>query len=225
MSEIKPCPFCGAEAKALDYKNPFEDTVSGVGCVSCGAEMAWHPDAFPYDTAAEDAARQAETVAAWNKRPDEDEAGVIDHYSIGYREGLKDWAEKVAENGRLNAELEAVSAAIGSCRFMDQPDGGSVTLAEQVERMRQALEAAEAKAAESGRAGIEAAARYVDALWNAHTREFGIYDASTNATEFTGASEDIDCLYQELIEGIRALDDARVDRARTELAKAKAVTP
>lgn len=68
MSEIKPCPFCGAEAKALDYKNPFEDAVSGVGCISCGAEMAWHPDAFPYDTAAEDAARQAETVAAWNTR-------------------------------------------------------------------------------------------------------------------------------------------------------------
>lgn len=42
-------------------------------------------------------------------------------------------------------ELDWVSAAIGSVRFMDPPDGGSVSLAEQVSRMRQALDTAEAE--------------------------------------------------------------------------------
>lgn len=37
-------------------------------------------------------------------------------------------------------ELSAVSAAIGSVRWMDPPDGGDVTLAEQVARMRQRIE-------------------------------------------------------------------------------------
>lgn len=38
-------------------------------------------------------------------------------------------------------ELEGdVSAAIGSCEFMDPPDGGDVSLAEQVRRMRAALD-------------------------------------------------------------------------------------
>ena len=41
------------------------------------------------------------------------------------------------------AQLSEISAAIGSVRFMDPPDGGSVTLAEQVRRMRSALEKAE----------------------------------------------------------------------------------
>lgn len=37
-------------------------------------------------------------------------------------------------------ELSAIAAAIGGVRFMDPPDGGDVSLAEQVLRMRQALE-------------------------------------------------------------------------------------
>jgi DNA repair exonuclease SbcCD ATPase subunit len=53
-----------------------------------------------------------------------------------------------AERDEAFAESHAVSIVIGSVRFMDPPDGGSVTLAEQVNRMRQALEAAEAKVKE-----------------------------------------------------------------------------
>jgi hypothetical protein len=41
-------------------------------------------------------------------------------------------------------ELNDIAIAIGSNRFLDLPDGGSVSLAEQVTRMRQALEKAEA---------------------------------------------------------------------------------
>ena len=41
------------------------------------------------------------------------------------------------------AELSAIAAAIGSVRWMDPPDGGDVSLAEQVRRMRADLEAAE----------------------------------------------------------------------------------
>lgn len=45
----------------------------------------------------------------------------------------------------LQAEVEAVSGAIGSVRFMDPPDGGDVPIAEQVARMSAALTAAEAE--------------------------------------------------------------------------------
>ena len=40
------------------------------------------------------------------------------------------------EIDRLRAELDAVAEAIGTDRFLDPPDGGSVPLAEQARRMR-----------------------------------------------------------------------------------------
>lgn len=40
-------------------------------------------------------------------------------------------------------ELNAISAAIGTTQFMDPPDGGDVSLAEQVKRMRETLTTAE----------------------------------------------------------------------------------
>jgi len=45
----------------------------------------------------------------------------------------------------MEKELSEVSGAIGSVRWMDPPDGGDVSMAEQVRRMRADLEAAEAK--------------------------------------------------------------------------------
>lgn len=54
-----------------------------------------------------------------------------------------DWFE--ARVRELEAEVSGVSAAIGTTRFMDPPDGGSVTLSEQVARMRQAIDAAEGR--------------------------------------------------------------------------------
>lgn len=57
-------------------------------------------------------------------------------------------------------DLDAISAAIGTVRFMDPPDGGDVSLAEQVRRMKAALDAAEGdlavaiKALDSGLAVI-----------------------------------------------------------------------
>lgn len=43
----------------------------------------------------------------------------------------------------LQKELDEVASAIGSVRWMDPPDGGSVSLGEQVRRMREDLDAAE----------------------------------------------------------------------------------
>lgn len=48
---------------------------------------------------------------------------------------------------RYYALLDAIAAAIGSTRFMDPPDGGDVSLADQVRRMRAELEAKEARLA------------------------------------------------------------------------------
>ena len=44
------------------------------------------------------------------------------------------------------SELRDVAYAIGSYRFMDSPDGGSVSLSEQVRRLREALIALDAAA-------------------------------------------------------------------------------
>lgn len=49
----------------------------------------------------------------------------------------------VRELVEARKQLDAISAAIGSTRFMDPPDGGDVSLAEQVRRMREALGEAE----------------------------------------------------------------------------------
>ena len=58
-------------------------------------------------------------------------------------------ARVAAERERDEAwgDLSKAAGAIGSVRFMDPPDGGDVTLAEQVARMREALEAAESEVA------------------------------------------------------------------------------
>lgn len=63
-----------------------------------------------------------------------------------YAKGCEDWQEDCS---RYAGEMSAISAAIGSVRFMDPPDGGDVSLAEQVARMRSALEAAEAARGEA----------------------------------------------------------------------------
>lgn len=53
------------------------------------------------------------------------------------------------ERNADQAELDHVSASIGSQRWMDPPDGGSVSLGEQVNRMRADLETAEARLSEA----------------------------------------------------------------------------
>lgn len=56
-------------------------------------------------------------------------------------------------------ELAGVSSGIGSVRWMDPPDGGSVSLGEQVRRMRADLEAAETQV-EQMRKALEPFAAY-----------------------------------------------------------------
>lgn len=80
----------------------------------------------------------------------------------------------VKERDEARKEVDVVSAAIGSPRFMDPPDGGSVTLAEQVGRMRETLESAEASVARLT-ALLAEARRERDAIRN------GIYTASKTA--------------------------------------------
>jgi hypothetical protein len=60
--------------------------------------------------------------------------------------GLRDTVSKlVMERDALRGQLDEVSSAIGSVRWMDPPDGGSVSLGEQVSRMRAELAEANAE--------------------------------------------------------------------------------
>jgi len=91
----------------------------------------------PTDVDDDDAA-----IAAIMNAPGEEEASVRAFSFAKAR--VAEANELRAEIARLTAENAAVASAIGSNRFMDLPDGGDVTLAEQVTRMRLALERAEA---------------------------------------------------------------------------------
>lgn len=84
--------------------------------------------------AADDALALIEQQAAELAEARAHEASLINRRDY-YRERMQ------AAGGELNR----ISAAIGSVRFMDPPDGGDVPLAEQVRRMREALTTAESE--------------------------------------------------------------------------------
>ena len=85
------------------------------------------------------------SVEQERKRLDERETELM----ADLNKAESDLAALRAENERLkterDSELAAVSAAIGTTEFMDPPDGGSPTLAEQVGRMRAELAALRAE--------------------------------------------------------------------------------
>lgn len=84
MSELKPCPFCGGEAKDASHEScdccgkPFNGTVT---CLNCEGEVSH------YDTA-------EAAAAAWNRRADN--AIISQARAEGRREGLEK-AAKIAE--------------------------------------------------------------------------------------------------------------------------------
>ena len=55
MSELKPCPFCGGEAKIRDFSTPDLDPEIDVFCTNCGGQT------FVYETV-------GEAIEAWNRR-------------------------------------------------------------------------------------------------------------------------------------------------------------
>lgn len=81
-------------------------------------------------------------------------------------------------------ELLAVAGAIGSTRFMDPPDGGDVTLAEQVKRMSAALTAAEAER-DRAREALEAAKGWLEG-WASAERELAVIDAALSTAKGLG---------------------------------------
>ncbi|RWH52194.1 MAG: hypothetical protein E5V72_01995 [Mesorhizobium sp.] len=74
--------------------------------------------------------------------------GCSDCLNTGWQQG--DPYERIKQ---LEEELAEISAAIGTVEFMDPPDGGDVSLAEQVKRMRSTPEAAEPNCLNGGKHG------------------------------------------------------------------------
>ena len=64
MPELKPCPFCGGEAKVRTWKDSCE-LFAVVKCTGCGAESNLADDGTK--TKEENI---ADAIAAWNHRPD-----------------------------------------------------------------------------------------------------------------------------------------------------------
>ena len=175
VEALKPCPFCGAAF--LIAQEPHDNhPVAGMfyiyhdyGPISSAAR------ACIIDVRRHFASRE-EAITAWNLRtPTPSQTAVepvarfnpvLDTEDGGYgfvtmkQSEHGQWvplstltaqaaALVAAEKERDEAwgDLSKVAGAIGSVRFMDPPDGGDVTLAEQVARMREALEAAESEVA------------------------------------------------------------------------------
>jgi Lar family restriction alleviation protein len=57
-TELKPCPFCGREAKIRDFSIPDLDPEIDVFCTNCGGQT------FVYET-------EAEAIEAWNRRAED----------------------------------------------------------------------------------------------------------------------------------------------------------
>lgn len=105
-----------------------------------------------------------------------------------------------ARISELQRELSQVSAAVGSVRWMDHPDGGSVSLAEQVGRMRADLERVE---------GVNAA--QIDALKMAFFKIVGLSHGAAVQDNGWQWPEDDDVYVDMAAEQIRALI-ARADQ-------------
>jgi Lar family restriction alleviation protein len=54
-SELKPCPFCGGEARMYTRNNAFGGTVGCVNIAKCGVRTLWMET-------------PEQAIAAWNQR-------------------------------------------------------------------------------------------------------------------------------------------------------------
>ena len=92
MSELKPCPFCGGEARWF-----WNGTVSVVRCMTCCASI--DNNLSPTE---DKEIRKAEAIAAWNTR--------VDYH--GYEQAaIEAWESIKAWNSRAERTCECIACA------------------------------------------------------------------------------------------------------------------
>ena len=91
MSDLKPCPFCGGEAKTEQVERIHYGTVYRVGCHTDGCRGWWYESVL-YRT-------EAKAIEAWNTRTPEqaiaatlgsrpDEIELTQTYDAGFKNGV-----------------------------------------------------------------------------------------------------------------------------------------
>jgi Lar family restriction alleviation protein len=108
--ELKPCPFCGGEAKLTDLKQAPE---SWVECKECGARTRFFSNS------------EEAPVSAWNTRPIEDELRKELRYYRNYSAALEKEVKSLRNAlDQIRITLEAKKDGIVPTRFnLDSVDG------------------------------------------------------------------------------------------------------
>lgn len=83
MSELKPCPFCGGEAKLFTYRLGEDSEGAHVECRGCYAKSADTEDAY---------ADVATASAAWNARTDDARIAALEAENKALLDALKPFA-------------------------------------------------------------------------------------------------------------------------------------
>lgn len=147
-AELAGCPFCGGpHLKHIAVSSEDEPTWQIAWQVFCETCHARGPASVRIGWCE----TEPDASFAWNRRPGE--AALLseiaslrderDHFEAEFRRQCGATADQMDLSERAARELDAVSGAIGTVRFMDPPDGGDVPLSEQVRRMSSALTQAE----------------------------------------------------------------------------------
>lgn len=81
MNELKPCPFCGGEARIRDFTMVDLEPEIDVFCINCGAQT------FVYET-------KDDAIEAWNRRVEDSDIERLRKKVSALEKSNRNWRRK-----------------------------------------------------------------------------------------------------------------------------------